>query len=1042
VEVAGWGFSPDCYDRTFLFARNLPGAAASELNLVNLPRGERSPVFTQTLPLGNGHWEFSPCGDVLGLAFRGLGVDQTAVSLIKTADGGLLSGSALNLTTSPAFVNFQSTQTEHQAVVGVATTDLAENTADRSCTSPARAGLPRRTAISAPAGPPPAPSTGLHYFSIYDWDTGEHSQRGKAGSTGVGHVRLILPPNRLVRNYILRADTLELGWCDFTTLDAGSRLMMPPVYLGADASPDADGDGLSDLAEAILGTDPAKADTDGDGLQDASEVRSGGDPVSGLQVATGIIAGSDTPGTAYDVAALNELAVVADGTAGVTVFSISNGQTPQRIIQLDTPGEARAVATSRSYAAVADGSAGLAVIDIRDPLTARILHQVNLGGAARSVTVVGNLALVGLLNNLIIVVDLPSGTVLSRYPVPAAVDDLGISGDFVYAVSGSQLRSYRFEDGELNFLDSVTLNFFAEGLTGRRRLFVGGGKALISAYPGFDSIDISEPANLRVLGVAKDRGPNSFKQIIANGSGLGVAAVGVNPRIDGSHDVSLFDLRDPAVTDQLIGTFETPGLTYAVSLYNGLAFLADGEAGLQVINYLAYDNKGIAPTVSLEPAITLSGPTTGQAEEGKLIRLTAIAGDDVQLKNVEFYLDGERVVTDGSFPYEQRVVTPLLAPEKTRFTLRARATDTGGNSTWSSEYLVSLVPDATPPRVTRTVPGAGDILGSATLIGALFSEPLNPSTVTQEAFFLRAAGPNQIIGDADDTAVSEVTLEYRSSLNGIFLQFGGALTSGLYYATAKAPIADLAGNSIFQGKVWQFWVLGQQDSDNDGIPDVIETELGYDLNKADSNDNGVLDGDEDIDGDRLRNRWELLYGYDPRKRDSDDNQTTDDFEDPDFDGLDNRGEQLAGANPKHSDTDGDGWDDNGEILQGLDPLEGNSRLPLTVASPPVSVLNAAFVVPPKDLVATVSSQPASYLNAALPVLPANLAVAVVSAPVSYLNANLAALPTMTPVTVSSDLVSYLNAAALPPPADNFIVSPIVAYEHQSVVSASKLSNSR
>ncbi len=46
----------------------------------------------------------------------------------------------------------------------------------------------------------------------------------------------------------------------------------------ADATLDSDGDGLSDAAEAVLGTDPDRSDTDGDGVGDADEAPDG-DPV-------------------------------------------------------------------------------------------------------------------------------------------------------------------------------------------------------------------------------------------------------------------------------------------------------------------------------------------------------------------------------------------------------------------------------------------------------------------------------------------------------------------------------------------------------------------------------------------------------------------------------------------------------------------------------------------------------------------------------------------------------------------------------------------
>lgn len=47
-------------------------------------------------------------------------------------------------------------------------------------------------------------------------------------------------------------------------------------------SPDSDGDGLTDAAEAWMGTDPAKADTDGDSMPDGWEAHFGFDPTNAV----------------------------------------------------------------------------------------------------------------------------------------------------------------------------------------------------------------------------------------------------------------------------------------------------------------------------------------------------------------------------------------------------------------------------------------------------------------------------------------------------------------------------------------------------------------------------------------------------------------------------------------------------------------------------------------------------------------------------------------------------------------------------------------
>ncbi len=52
-------------------------------------------------------------------------------------------------------------------------------------------------------------------------------------------------------------------------------------WMGSDISKDTDGDGLSDMEEAMYGTDPENPDTDGDGFKDGAEVDQNSDPMNG-----------------------------------------------------------------------------------------------------------------------------------------------------------------------------------------------------------------------------------------------------------------------------------------------------------------------------------------------------------------------------------------------------------------------------------------------------------------------------------------------------------------------------------------------------------------------------------------------------------------------------------------------------------------------------------------------------------------------------------------------------------------------------------------
>ena len=104
------------------------------------------------------------------------------------------------------------------------------------------------------------------------------------------------------------------------------------------------------------------------------------------------------------------------------------------------------------------------------------------------------------------------------------------------------------------------------------------------------------------------------------------------------------------------------------------------------------------------------------------------------------------------------------------------------------------------------------------------------------------------------------------------------------------------------------------DTDNDGLPNLIEKEIGSDPY------------DPDTDGDGLPDGYEVLtLGTDPTKNDSDDNGILDGDEDFDLDGLTNLQEYEKGTEPFNEDTDGDGLTDGDEVTTyGTDPLKADT----------------------------------------------------------------------------------------------------------------------
>ena len=102
------------------------------------------------------------------------------------------------------------------------------------------------------------------------------------------------------------------------------------------------------------------------------------------------------------------------------------------------------------------------------------------------------------------------------------------------------------------------------------------------------------------------------------------------------------------------------------------------------------------------------------------------------------------------------------------------------------------------------------------------------------------------------------------------------------------------------------------DSDGDGLADDAESSCNLDPDNADTDVDGVLDGDEDLDGDGATTAEEIAFGSDCA-------------DGGDFPGSGGEGEgEGEDPPPPPADTDGDGLSDDAEGDRGTDPNDADS----------------------------------------------------------------------------------------------------------------------
>lgn len=125
---AAWGFSPDKADATFVFDA-VNGSNGASLVMVSLPAGSAQTLSYPTVV--SGRWQFSPCGDVLGVVIQPAQAASTDVGLYSSATGQALATTQFNSLN----VSFKATASNQVVTVDGTDYNLAKNAGNAGCTN-------------------------------------------------------------------------------------------------------------------------------------------------------------------------------------------------------------------------------------------------------------------------------------------------------------------------------------------------------------------------------------------------------------------------------------------------------------------------------------------------------------------------------------------------------------------------------------------------------------------------------------------------------------------------------------------------------------------------------------------------------------------------------------------------------------------------------------------------------------------------------------------------------------------------------------------
>ena len=239
--------------------------------------------------------------------------------------------------------------------------------------------------------------------------------------------------------------------------------------------------------------------------------------------------------------------------------------------------------------------------------------------------------------------------------------------------------------------------------------------------------------------------------------------------------------------DQLVATvnFKTKTTSGAAAMVfvSGTA-LVSSSTNQDILGSLSATTGGTYTVDTTPPTVNITSPTNGATlAGGSSVTISVTATDTDSVSSVDIYIDGSKVTTLTTSPYNYSWNTASFSLGS--HTIQAKAVDPSGNLGSSSTFTVTLA-DQTAPTVSITAPSAGSSIHGSVTISASASDNSGGTGVAKVEFYIDGT-----LKSTDTTSPYSYSWDTTTASNA-----SHTLTAKAYDNASPANTATSAGVTV------------------------------------------------------------------------------------------------------------------------------------------------------------------------------------------------------------------------------------------------------